>query len=224
MDGDDPVVSVIPIQLSSVLDPNLQLHQYPLSSRPLAVPPSARDAGKAITARIKPMAERIEVHVPFDTREEVWNQRRGFEYGDARREEDGKKPSSREEHRLEELRLRSEKVPHRGTYMIGLLRGGDGEEDEGGNDGGEDEEDDKPKRGKREAKEVHLLARKADGTVSSSMSDMRREMLKTLAAEEFEPWIPIKYADEDASAKLLEQLVTPTDAPLECASTMASLL
>ncbi|KAG8797679.1 hypothetical protein FRC16_008642 [Serendipita sp. 398] len=228
MDVDDPIVSVIPIQLSSILDPNLQLHQYPLSSRPLEVPPSARDAGKVITARIKPLAERIEVHIPFDTREEVWNQRRGFEYGDARREEDGKKPSGREEHRLEELRLRSEKVPHRGTYMIGLLRGdrlhlhpisatyklrphlgyidvlsqrlrrrpGDGEEDEGGNDAGEDEEDDKPKRGKREAKEVHLLARKTDGSVSSSMSDMRREMLKTLAAEEFEPWIPIKYADE----------------------------
>ena len=124
MDGDDPVVSVIPIQLSTALDPKLQLHQYPLSSRPLAPPPSAKRAGKAITARIKPLSDRFEVHVPFDTREEVWNQRRGLEYGDARHEEDGRKPNAgREEHRLDELRLRSEQVPHRGTYMVGLLRG-----------------------------------------------------------------------------------------------------
>lgn len=123
MDVDDPVVSVIPIQLSSSLDPHLQLFQYPLLSRPLSVPPSALDAGKDITARSKPKADRIEIHVPFDTRPEVWNQRRGLEYGDARREEDGKKTSPREEYRLEELRLRSERVPHRGVYMVGVLRG-----------------------------------------------------------------------------------------------------
>src|SRR5271170_1526472 len=117
MDIDDPVVSVIPIQLSSALDPHLQLFQYPLLSRPLTVPPSADNAGKNITARCKPKSDRMEIHVPFDTRQEVWNQRRGLEYGDARREEDGKNPSSREESRLEELRLRSERVPHRGVYM-----------------------------------------------------------------------------------------------------------
>jgi DNA-directed RNA polymerase-3 subunit RPC5 len=123
MDIDDPVVSVIPIQLSSALDPHLQLLQYPLLSRPLTVPPSADNASKNITARCKPKSDRMEIHVPFDTRQEVWNQRRGLEYGDARREEDGKKPSSREESRLEELRLRSERVPHRGVYMVGALRG-----------------------------------------------------------------------------------------------------
>jgi DNA-directed RNA polymerase-3 subunit RPC5 len=124
MEDTDPVVSRIPIQLSQVLDPHLQLHQYPLLSRPLQVAPSALHAGKMISARCKPLADRIEVHVPFDTREEVWNQQRGLEYGDARAEEDGKKPSPREESRLEELWLRSERVPQRGTYMIGILHGG----------------------------------------------------------------------------------------------------
>lgn len=123
MDIDDPVVAVIPIQLSSALDPHLQLFQFPLLSRPLTVPPSANNAGKSITARCKPKSDKIEIHIPFDTRQEVWNQSRGLEYGDARREEDGKKPSSREEYRLEELRLRSERVPHRGMYMVGVIRG-----------------------------------------------------------------------------------------------------
>lgn len=124
MEVDDPIISVIPIQLSTVLDPNLHLYQYPLLSRPLTEPPAAKNAGKAITARCKAQADRVEVHVPFDTREEVWNQRRGLEYGDARHEEDGGKHSSREERRLEDLRLRSERVPHRAVHMVGVLRGG----------------------------------------------------------------------------------------------------
>ncbi|CAG7847317.1 SubName: Full=Uncharacterized protein {ECO:0000313/EMBL:CCA72043.1} [Serendipita indica DSM 11827] len=229
MDDDDPIVSVIPIQLSTTFDPRLQLHQYPLSSRPLAPPPSAKRAGKAITARIKPLSDRLEVHVPFDTREEVWNQRRGLEYGDARYEEDGRKPhAGREEHRLDELRLRSEQVPHRGTYMVGLLRGNRlylhpvaathklrphlgyidvlsqkarrrpaGEEDDDENDAEHEGEEREEKKSKKEAREVHLIARKTDGTLSASgISDMRREMLRTLAAEEAEAWVPIRYSDE----------------------------
>ena len=124
MDLEDPVVSVIPIQLSSALDPHLQLHQFPLMNRPLVVPPSASKAGRAISARSKPLADRLEIHVPFDTREDVWNARRGLEYGDARAEEDGKKSSARGEHRLEELRLQSERIPHKGVYMLGVWRGG----------------------------------------------------------------------------------------------------
>lgn len=124
MDLDDPVVSVIPVQLSSALDPHLQLHQFPLMTRPLVVPPSASTAGRDISARRKPLADRLEIHVPFDTREDIWNSRRGLEYGDARGEEDGKKPSAREERRLEELRLRSERVLHRGVYMLGIWCGG----------------------------------------------------------------------------------------------------
>lgn len=124
MDLDDPVVSVIPIQLSSALDPHLQLHQFPLMTRPLVVPPSASNAGRIISARRKPLADRLEIHVPFDTREDVWNARRGLEYGEARGEEDGKKPSAREERRLEELRLQSERILHRGVYMLGIWRGG----------------------------------------------------------------------------------------------------
>lgn len=255
MDVDDPVVSVIPIQLSSGLDPHLQLHQYPLLTRPLVVPPSASRAGKTISARRKPVADRLEIHVPFDTREEVWNARRGLEYGDARSEEDGKKSSAREERRLEELRLQSERVTHRGIYMLGVWRGdrlhlhpisatykfrphlgyidvlsqktrrksADDEESEE-DPGVEDDKNARPKKGKKDTREVHMVARKTDGTYSSSMSDTRREMLRAIGAEESEGWVPIKYYDEDASAKLLDQIVVPNDTLLECTSTLASML
>lgn len=100
-----------------------------------------------------------------------------------------------------------------------------GEEDDDENDAEHEGEEREEKKSKKEAREVHLIARKTDGTLSASgISDMRREMLRTLAAEEAEAWVPIRYSDEEASTKLLDQLVTPTDTVLRCTSTMASIL
>ncbi|QRV75990.1 hypothetical protein RhiJN_04005 [Ceratobasidium sp. AG-Ba] len=132
----------MPIYLSESLKQNIHLFQYPLLSRPLEVPPSAALTGKRIKARYKPKTGRYEVHVPNDTREEVWNVERGRELGQARAEEDAEEagPSDepvkskkrdyereereREEKRLGEVRLRSEKTKDTGVYMLGIIRDG----------------------------------------------------------------------------------------------------
>ena len=127
---DDPIVSVLPIHLSTSLAPNVHLHQFPLLTRPLQVPPSAAQSGKKIRARLKPKAARLEVHVPVDSRKEVWNKERSEEMGKARATDDvenniGKKRVTEDEdHRLSEIRLRSEEVPGRGAYMLGVVRDG----------------------------------------------------------------------------------------------------
>jgi DNA-directed RNA polymerase III subunit RPC5 len=119
---DDPVVASLPIYLSTALAPNLQLYQYPLLQRPLQVPPSAKTAGKRINARFKPETDVIEIHVPFDTREDVWNKKQGREYGQFRHEEDGQKATSKEEKRLDDLRLKSERIREGAAYMVGIIR------------------------------------------------------------------------------------------------------
>ncbi|TDL28410.1 hypothetical protein BD410DRAFT_780909, partial [Rickenella mellea] len=132
MSDEDRLVSVIPIHYSNALSPNIHIHQFPLLTRPLQVPPSALASGKSIRARVKSKSSRIEVHVPVDTRPEVYNRDKGIELGQARAQDDQensqepKKPKSKEpvEHRFNEVRLRSEQVPHRGVYMLGVLRDG----------------------------------------------------------------------------------------------------
>ena len=128
------MVAVLPIHFSNSLVPNLHLHQFPLLFRPLQVPPSAAESGKRIRARLKPHVGRIEVHVPVDTRKEVWNPEKGIEYGTAREEGDqqgnihDKKEKNKhkdgEGPRLSEVRMSSEKVPERGEYMLGIVRDG----------------------------------------------------------------------------------------------------
>jgi len=248
---DDTVVASLPIHLSTALVPNLQLYQYPLLQRPLQVPPSAKTAGKKINARFKPETDVIEIHVPFDTREDVWNKKQGQEYGQYRAEEDGQKPISKEERRLDDLRLKSERIREGAAYMIGVIRGSTlyscyltvlelrginplidqlhlhrisatykfrpsltyvdlhsqktkrrrGEEEGTLSDEAEEEEEDaKPRmKGKAlgEAKEVMVSARKTgESKFPTGMSDMRRELLRNLRAEELETWVPLKYQDE----------------------------
>jgi DNA-directed RNA polymerase III subunit RPC5 len=132
MDTNDRLVSVLPVHLSNHLAPNLQLHQYPLLSRPLDVPPSAALSGKRIRARLKPTARRLEVHVPVDPRPEVWNAEKSKELGAGRMDDDneknqvsGSKLKEGEEPRLSEVRYRSEEIPHVGAYMLGVVRDGD---------------------------------------------------------------------------------------------------
>ena len=130
---DDQLVAVLPVHFSNALTPNLQLHQFPLLTRPLQVPPSAAASGKRVRARLKPHTHRFEVHIPVDTRSEVWNAERSQELGAARAEDDkeknqeGVKLKQREgeEPRLTEVRLRSEPVPQVGAYVLGVLRDGE---------------------------------------------------------------------------------------------------
>lgn len=143
MDENDTIETTLPIYLSNSLNENLHIFQYPLLSRPLEVPPSAALTGKRIKARHKPKAGRYEVHVPNDTREEVWNVDRGRDLGQARADEDaedagaGEEPTKskkrdyereereKEEKRLGEVRLRSEKLESTGVYMLGVVRDGE---------------------------------------------------------------------------------------------------
>ncbi|KAJ7102136.1 DNA-directed RNA polymerase III subunit Rpc5 [Mycena belliarum] len=132
MDLDDEVVSRIPIRYSDSLSPKIQIHQFPLLTRPLQAPPSAAASGKRITARIKPDVHRLEVHVPSDTRTEVWNSDRGRELGVARIDDDREKnqESSKgkgrdgDEPRLNEVRMRSEQIHQKGVHMLGIVRDG----------------------------------------------------------------------------------------------------
>jgi len=131
MDSDDEILSVLPIRYSTGHSPDIQIHQFPLLTRPLQVPPSAASIGKRITARVKSQVRRLEVHLPADTRPEVWNMERTKELGAARAEDDREKkqePKGKElvgeEPRLSEIRMQSEEIPHKGDYMLGVVRDG----------------------------------------------------------------------------------------------------
>jgi len=257
---ENPVVASLPIYLSTALVPNVQLYQYPLLQRALEVPPSAKIAGKKINARIKPETDIIEIHIPFDTRDDVWNKKQSREYGQYRHEEDGQKAISKEEMRLDDLRLRSERIRDGAAYMVGVIRDNQlhlhrvsatykfrpnlayvdlqsqqtarrrrGEEEGVLSDEAEEEEEQETKlrKGKAlgEAKEVIVSARKTgESKFPTGMSDMRRELLRNLRAEELEPWISLKYQDETTSSSHFEGLIAKKDTHLECTSSMAAML
>lgn len=129
---EDRLVSVLPIHFSNALEPNLHLHQFPLLTRPLQVPPSAAASGKRIRARLKPNVKRLEVHIPVDTRPEVWNAEKSKDLGTARVQDDKEmnqelaklKQKEGEEPKLTEVRLRSEPIPQVGAYVLGVIRDG----------------------------------------------------------------------------------------------------
>jgi DNA-directed RNA polymerase-3 subunit RPC5 len=74
----------------------------------------------------------LEIHVPADTRPGFWNADRARELGAARTDDDrdknqelGKnKQREGEEPRLAEVRMRSEQIPQKGAYMLGIVRDG----------------------------------------------------------------------------------------------------
>jgi DNA-directed RNA polymerase-3 subunit RPC5 len=126
----DELVAILPIHFTNTLLPNVQLHQFLLLNRPLQVPPSAQTSGKRIAARIKPEVRRMELHIPADTRPEVWSSDRSRDFGAAQIEDDIEKKQKRkklkesEVPRLSEIRLQSEQVPQRDVQMLGIMRNG----------------------------------------------------------------------------------------------------
>jgi hypothetical protein len=63
----------------------------------------------------------------------------------------------------------------------------------------QEEQEAQPKKSKAlgEAKEVMVSARKTgESKFPTGMSDMRRELLRNLRAEELESWVSLKYQDE----------------------------
>jgi DNA-directed RNA polymerase III subunit RPC5 len=80
----------------------------------------------------------------------------------------------------------------------------------------EEEQETKLKKGKAlgEAKEVMVSARKTgESKFPTGMSDMRRELLRNMRAEELEPWVPLKYQDEVCYYLLDRSLFTISNAP-----------
>lgn len=129
---EEEIVSVLPIHYSDNLSPDIHIHQFPLLNRPLQVPPTAAASGKFIKARLKPNSRRLEIHLPVDTRPEIRNLERSKELGAARFEDDRDKNQESkdkmkegEEPRLPEVRLRSEEIPQRAVYVLGIVRDGD---------------------------------------------------------------------------------------------------
>lgn len=121
----DEVLFTIPVRLSNRLSDRVHIHQYPLLTRPLQTPPSAIESGRKITARIKPQARRLEIHVPADTRRDVWNSDRAREFGGARLEDDREKnqaTKTKDSDELTEIRMRSEEIPQNGAHMLGIVR------------------------------------------------------------------------------------------------------
>ncbi|KAJ7900130.1 Sin-like protein conserved region-domain-containing protein [Mycena olivaceomarginata] len=111
--------------------PKSKFTSFLLLTRPLQVPPSAAASGKRITARLKPTVQRLEIHIPADTRAEVWNTDRGRELGAARIDDDREKNQESkgkeregQEPRLSEVRMRSEQIQQKGAHMLGIVRDG----------------------------------------------------------------------------------------------------
>ncbi|KAE9410952.1 hypothetical protein BT96DRAFT_952799 [Gymnopus androsaceus JB14] len=77
---------------------------------------------------LQPQSRIQEIHVPADTRPEVWNGERGHEFGKGQLDDDREKNQERkgkgregEEPRLAEIRMRSEEITQRGAQMLGIL-------------------------------------------------------------------------------------------------------
>lgn len=122
----DELVAVLPIHFTNTLLPDVHLHQFPLLHRQLQVPPSSLLSGKRISARVKPQVRRMELHVPADTRPEVWNSDRARDLGAAQMDDDKEKNQDSKEARISEIRLQSEQIPQRGCQMLGIARKGIG--------------------------------------------------------------------------------------------------
>ncbi|WFD26759.1 hypothetical protein MNAN1_001746 [Malassezia nana] len=133
-----PAVS-LPVYLSASVAPHarLELFQYPLYARgrPLPVPATAAQRGQTVTARWRPHSDRVEMELPIDMREAVYNQERGAMFGESsasmgrigvpgaeavKQERGAETPL-----RFDCLRLESSMVPRTTQYMIGTMQNGE---------------------------------------------------------------------------------------------------
>lgn len=130
----DEVVNVLPIHYSDAPGQNVHVHQFPLLRRPLQIPPSAALTGKRIRARVKTVSRKLEIHVPVDTRPDVWSQEKSKTFGAARLEIDreqnldmgkAKQREVEDDPRLTEVQLQSEQITQKGVYMLGIVRDGE---------------------------------------------------------------------------------------------------
>lgn len=125
--GGDKVVRRLPVYLTKALGDHLRLIQYPVRTRPY-------DRNSLPTgARYKPQSGLMEMTIPLNTDEAVYDQTRGSELslGTTDRQVqtvlDGPENSTSpdKEELLMELKLRGESIPLRTNYMLGVVRDGE---------------------------------------------------------------------------------------------------
>jgi DNA-directed RNA polymerase-3 subunit RPC5 len=128
---EDPLIGLLPVHFSNALSLDVQIHQFPVLSRSLRIPPSFASTCPSVQARIKPKVGKIEVHVPVDTRPDVWNAETAKVLGTARAEDDRDKNQEvvkgregGDELMLKEVRMQSERTPPKGAYMLAVVREG----------------------------------------------------------------------------------------------------
>lgn len=141
MSEDDAPVASLPVFISAAPSPSacFELFQYPLYARErsLPVPATAAQRGQHVTSRWRPHADRVEMEIPLDMREMVYNRERGAELaescgsmgtiptpGETRvKQED--RGTSAEMPRFDRMRLDSHVVPNATQYMVGTVRNGE---------------------------------------------------------------------------------------------------
>ncbi len=135
----EPVVS-LPVYVSASVPPSsrLELFQYPLYARgrPLPVPATAAQRGQRVTSRWRPHANRVEMEIPLDMRETVYNHDRGMEWAENSASmgviPTPGEPTVKQEDRamdapsrFDRMRLESHAVPNATHYMVGTVRDGE---------------------------------------------------------------------------------------------------
>lgn len=140
-DGEVPVAS-LPVYLSASLpsSSHVELFQYPLYARgrPLPVPPTAAQRNQRVTTRWRPQANRVEMDIPLDMRENVYNRDRGRELAEnctsmppinvpgadaVKQERTNDMPVANNV--FDRMRLESTTVQPATRYMVGLVHQGE---------------------------------------------------------------------------------------------------
>ena len=138
-----PVAS-LPVFLSASIPPQarLELFQYPLYARgrSLPVPATAAQRGQRVASRWRPQTNRVEMELPLDMRESVYNHERGAEWAEAtasmgtipvpgetrvKQERGSLSDTSSAVPRFDRMRLESNQIQNATRYMVGTVRHGE---------------------------------------------------------------------------------------------------
>ncbi|KAJ9107882.1 hypothetical protein QFC19_002625 [Naganishia cerealis] len=124
-DEDDEIAYTLPVYMNQSLAPALNLFQYPLHHRPPQVSEWAKSQGQDVTARMKEVADRLELEIPIDMRPQVWDEERAETLGFSR-DDPKKKGKARagEDSWGNKTRLRTESVPEVTGYWAGVVHDG----------------------------------------------------------------------------------------------------
>ncbi|PKI85122.1 hypothetical protein MVES_000987 [Malassezia vespertilionis] len=139
---DEALVASLPVYLNGLLSTSaqLQMFQYPLypRGRPLPVPTFAAQRGETVTSRWRPHANRVEMDIPLDLRDAVYDSEKGEALAEVRQRSASipvsgsgdvhvkqEQPATESSARFDQMRLESSVVPNATEYMVGIMRNGE---------------------------------------------------------------------------------------------------